>query len=322
MNRNLIGIAAVGIACVVSQGVAAQAFPSRPVKIVVPWTPGGGVDTLARVVQPRLSEGLGQQVVVENKPGATGAIGVDAVAKAAPDGYTLIIGSPGPMVVAAILNPKLPYQPLKDFAPVTMGTMISNILVTSPALPVNSVAELIAMARAQPGKLTYASSGVGSSLHLAGELLKLLAKVDILHVPYKGTAPAVADVVGGQTSMLFSDPSALPLVKSGKLRALAQSTARRSASMPDVPTVAESGLPGFEVVNWYAFFAPSGTPEQVVARLNAELVKALNAPDVKARLIGAGQDPSPGTPQQLGTLLKDDIALWTRVVQAARITLE
>ncbi len=212
MNRNLIGIAAVGIACVVSQGVAAQAFPSRPVKIVVPWTPGGGVDTLARVVQPRLSEGLGQQVVVGNKPAATGAIGVEAVAKAAPDGYKLIIGSPGPMVVAAILNPKLPYQPLKDFAPVTMGTMISNILVTSPALPVNSVAELIAMARAQPGKLTYASSGVGSSLHLAGELLKLLAKVDILHVPYKGTAPAVADVVGGQTSMLFSDPSALPLV--------------------------------------------------------------------------------------------------------------
>jgi tripartite-type tricarboxylate transporter receptor subunit TctC len=317
-----LSLAVFGVACVLAQGAAAQAFPAKPVKIVVPWTPGGGVDTLARVLQPKLSEGLGQPVVVENKPGATGAIGVDSVAKSPPDGYTLIIGSPGPMVVSAILNPKLPYQPLRDFAPVTMGVQISNILVVSPSLPVNSVADLVAMARAQPGKLTFASSGVGSSLHLAGELLKLLAKVDILHVPYKGTAPAVADVVGGQTSMLFSDPSALPLVKAGKLRALAQSTAKRSASMPDVPTVAESGVPGFEVINWYAFFAPAGTPEPVIARLNAELVKALNAPDIKARLVGAGQDPSPSTPQQLGTLLKDDIALWTRVVQTAKITLE
>ncbi len=322
MNLDGFRSLAFALACAVSSGALAQAFPTaKPVRIVVPWTPGGGVDTLARVLQPRLSEGLGQTVIVDNKPGATGTIGVDAVAKSAPDGYTLIIGSPGPMVVSAILNPKLPYRPA-DFAPVTMGTQISNLLIVSPALAVNNVADLVAMAKAQPGKLTFASSGVGSSLHLAGELLKLLAGVDLLHVPYKGTAPAVADVVGGQTSMLFSDPSSLPLVRSGKLRALAQSTAKRSAAMPEIPTMAESGLPGFEVVNWYAFFAPAGTPEPVIARLNAELVKALNAPDVQSRLVAAGQDPAPGTPQQLAALVRDDLALWTRVVKTARITLD
>lgn len=319
MKKLVAFVAGLMVAPLVAQ---AQSFPSKPITIVSAFAPGGTIDFLGRLMMHRVGENTGWRFVLESKAGANGHIGTEYAAKAAPDGYTLIIGSPGPMVVAAILNPKLPYQPQKDFAPVTMGTQISNLLVVSPTLPVNSVADLIAMAKAQPGKLTYASSGVGSSLHLAGELLKLLAKVDILHVPYKGTAPAVADVVGGQTSMLFSDPSALPLVKAGKLRALAQSTAKRSASMPDVPTVAESGLPGFEVVNWYAFFAPAGTPEPVVARLNAELVKALNSPDVKSRLIGAGQDPSPGTPQQLGTLLKDDIALWTRVVQAAKITLD
>ena len=322
MKRSSISLAVFCIASVFAQGAAAQAFPAKPVHIVVPWPPGGGVDLLARVLQPKLSEGLGQPVIVDNKAGATGAIGVDFVAKSPADGYTLIIGSPGPMAVSAILNPKLPYKPLTDFAPVTMGTYISNILVVTPSLPVNSVSELIALARSQPGKLTYASSGVGSSFHIAGELLKLLAKVDMLHVPYKGTSPAVSDVVSGQTNMLFSDPSALPLIKAGKLRALAQSTATRSPSLPDLPTVAESGVPDFEAVNWYAFFVPAGTPAPAIARLNAELVKTLNLPEVRARLVAGGQDPAPSTPQELGAFHEKDYARALRVVEAAKIRLE
>jgi tripartite-type tricarboxylate transporter receptor subunit TctC len=322
MKRKWIGIVAFGVAAAIAQGAVAQPTAAKPLKIVVPWTPGGGVDTLARLLQPSLAEGLGRSVIVENKPGATGAIGVDSVAKSPPDGSTLIIGSPANMVVLALLNPKLPYNPLKDFEPVAMGTLISNVLVVHPSLAVNSVADLIAMAKAQPGKLTFGSSGVGSSLHLSAELLKLMAKIDIVHVPYKGTAPAVADVAGGQITMLFSDPSALPLVKAGKLRALAQTMSKRSAAMPDLPTVAESGLPGFELVNWYAFFAPAGTPAPMVARLNAELVRALKLPDVTAKLITGGQDPAPGTPQQLGTFHRDDVAKWSRVVEAGRITME
>jgi tripartite-type tricarboxylate transporter receptor subunit TctC len=307
---------------VVAFAPSAFAQAGKLLKIVVPWTPGGGVDTLARLVQPHLMEGLGHPVIVENKPGATGAIGVDSVAKSAPDGGTLIIGSPANMVVLALLNPKLPYQPLKDFTPVAMGTLISNILVVHPSVPVKNVAELIALARSQPGKLTFASSGVGSSLHLSAELLKLMAKIDIVHVPYKGTAPAVADVAGGQVTMLFSDPSALPLVRSGKLRALAQTMATRSASMPDLPTVAESGLPGFELVNWYAFFAAAGTPAPLVARLNAELARALSLADVRAKLVAGGQDPAPGTPPQLASFHRDDFAKWARVVEAGKIAME
>ena len=322
MSRKLMAFFAFGFACGLPQAVVAQAFPTKPVKIVVPWTPGGGVDTLARIVQPKLAEGLGQPVLVDNKAGATGTIGVDFVAKSDPDGYTLIVGSPGNMSVTPVLNPKLSYKPLIDFAPVSMGVHISNILVVNPSLPANNVAELIALARAQPGKITYASSGVGSSLHLAGELLKLVAKIDMLHVPYKGTSQAMADVIGGQTQVFFSDPSALPHVKAGKLRALAQTTKVRSPSIPDLPTVGESGVPGFDVTNWYAFFAPAGTPPAVIARLSAEFVKVLSSPEIKSKLAAVGQDAAPSTPQQLGNFHKEDMAQWARVVEAAKIKLE
>lgn len=322
MKRHWITCAALCVASLLSLNVAAQGFPSKPVRIVVPWSPGGGVDTLARLLQPKLSEGLGRPVIVENKAGATGAIGTDFVAKSPPDGYHLIIGSPGVMSIAGVLNPRLPYKPLTDFEPVSMGTLISNVLIVNPALPVNSVAELIALARSQPGKITYASSGIGSSLHLAGELLKMLGKFDMLHVPYKGTSPAVAGIIGGETHLMFADPSALPLVKAGKLRALAQSTLKRSTAMPELPTVAEAGVAGYDIANWYAFFAAAGTPGPIVARLNAELVKALNDPEIKARLIAAGQDPTPSTPQELGAYLKADHALWTRVAAEAKIKLE
>lgn len=305
-----------------AQGAFAQAYPGKLVKLMVPFPPGGGVDTLARIVQAKLAEGLGQSVIVENKAGAAGQIGVDSVAKSSADGYTVLIGSPGAMSVAPSLNPKLPYRPLNDLAPVTQGVLISNVLVVNPSLPVKNVAELIALARSQPGKLTFASGGTGSSPHLSGELFKLMAKVDILHVPYKGTSPALNDVVGGQANMFFSDPSALNLVKAGKLRALAQTTATRSPSIPDLPTVAESGLSGYSATNWYGFFVPAGTPAPVIERLNAELVKALNAPEVRSRLVAAGMDPAPSTPQELGAFLKEDIARWARVVEAAKITLE
>lgn len=305
-----------------AQGAFAQAYPGKLVKLMVPFPPGGGVDTLARIVQAKLAEGLGQPVIVENKAGAAGQIGVDSVAKSSADGYTVLIGSPGAMSVAPSLNPKLPYRPLNDLAPVTQGVLISNVLVVNPSLPVKNVAELIALARSQPGKLTFASGGTGSSPHLSGELFKLMAKVDILHVPYKGTSPALNDVVGGQANMFFSDPSALNLVKAGKLRALAQTTAKRSPSIPDLPTVAEAGISGYSATNWYGFFVPAGTPAPVIERLNAELVKALNAPEVRSRLVAAGMDPAPSTPQELGAFLKDDIARWARVVEAAKITLE
>ena len=312
----------MGAACAIPLGAAAQAFPSKPVRLVVPWTPGGGVDTMARIIQGKFADGLGQPVVIDNRAGAAGAIGTEYVAKSAADGYTLIVGSPGPMSIAAVLSPKLPYKPATDLSPVGRTALISNILVVSPSLPANNVTELIALARAQPGKLTFGSSGMGSALHLTGELFKLLAKVDMLHVPYKGTAPALADIMGGQTQLMFADPSALPLVRSGKLRALGQTTLKRSMTMADIPTVAESGLPGYVADNWYGLFVPAGTPAPVIARLNAELVKALNDPDVKAKLIAAGQDPSPSTPEEMGATLRADIAQWARVVEAAKIKLD
>jgi tripartite-type tricarboxylate transporter receptor subunit TctC len=303
-------------------GALAQAFPSKPVRMVVPWPPGGGVDTMARIVQPKLSEDLGQPVVIDNRAGAAGTIGTDHVTKTAPDGYTLIVGSPGPMSIAAVLQPRLTYKPAADLAPVGRTAVISNILVVSPSLPVNSVADLIAMARAQPGKLTFGSSGMGSALHLTGELFKLLAKVDMLHVPYKGTAPALADIMSGQTQLMFADPSALPLVRAGKLRAIGQTTAKRSVTMADIPTIAESGLPGYVADNWYGLFAPAGTPAPVIGRLNASLVKALNDPDVKAKLAAAGQDAAPSSPEEMGAALRADIAQWQRVVDAAKIKLD
>jgi tripartite-type tricarboxylate transporter receptor subunit TctC len=311
-----------GVAAALPLAALAQAFPSKPVRIVVPWTPGGGVDMMTRILQPKFAEGLGQPVVIDNRAGAAGTIGTDHVAKSAPDGYTIIVGSPGPMSIAAVLQPKLPYRPDGDLAAVARTVLISNILVVGNNVPANNVNELIALARAQPGKLSFGSSGMGSALQLTGELFKLMAKVDMLHVPYKGTAPALADIMAGQTQLMFADPSALPLVRSGKLRALGQTTLKRSVTMPDIPTIAESGVPGYVADNWYGMFVPAGTPAAIVARLNAEFAKALADPDVKAKLIAAGQDPAPSSPEEMGAALKTDIAQWQRVVDAAKIKLD
>ena len=293
----------------------AQEYPVRPLHLVVPFPPGGGVDTLARIVGPKLQASLGQPVIVENKAGAAGIIGVDYVAKSPPDGYTLVVGSPGNMSVAPALNSKLPYKPLTDFAPIAMGVRIPTLLVVHPSFPANTVQELIAVAKASPGKYNFSSGGQGTALHLAGELFKLQAGVDIHHIPYKGTSPAITDLLAGQVNMMFSDPSILQHVKAGKLRALAQTTASRAPSIPDLPTIAESGVPGYSATNWYGFFSPAGTPPAVVQKLNGAFIKALQESDVVNTLRNGGMDVAPSTGPELGAFLKEDMDRWARVIR-------
>jgi tripartite-type tricarboxylate transporter receptor subunit TctC len=318
----LIAALLLGASFAASSIAHAQPFPSKPVRLVVPFPPGGGVDALGRIVGEKLSTFIGQPVHVDNRAGAGGIVGTEAAAKAAPDGHTVLVGSSGAMSVLPSINSRLPYRPLEDFAPLTIGVLNSNILVVRPTLPVNSVAELVALARQQPGKLAYASGGIGTSLHLQGELLRMLAKVEIIHVPYKGTVPALSDLMGGQTDMMFSDPSVLNLVKSGKVRALAQTAPTRSPILPDLPTMIEGGVAGFNATAWYAFLAPAGTPAPILARLTAELVKSLESPDVKAKLVSAGMTASPSTPQELTTLMREDLQRWADVVKATGIKLE
>ena len=297
-------------------------FPSKPVRIIVPFPAGGGVDALGRIVQAALQERLGQPVIVENKPGAAGTIGVEFALSQQRDGTTLLIGAPGAISVAPSLNRTLPYDPAKDLAAITMGVRMPNLLVAAPTVKAATVPELIALARAEPGKLTFASGGIGTNQHLSGELFKLMAKVDMLHVPYKGTAPAVADLVAGQVHLSFTDPSVLEQVKAGRLRLLAQSSLARSALYPDVPTVAEQGLAGFDAVNWYAFFVAAGTPADAIARLHTDLVAVLGLPGIKAKLIAAGMNPEPSSPEALKAFVEADTRRWRDVVTAANIKLE
>ena len=306
----LFGLLGSSLAC-------AQEFPVRPIRLVVPFPPGGGLDTLARIVAPKLQASLGQPVVVENKVGASGAIGIDYVAKSAPDGYTLAVGSPGNMSVAPAFSPKLPYKPLTDFIALSMGVRMPMFLVVHPSLPANTVQQLIALAKANPGKYTFSSGGQGSALHLAGELFKFHAGVDIRHIPYKGTTPAISDLLAGQVDMTFADASVLQHTRAGKLRALAQTTPTRAPSSPDLPTIAESGLSGYSATNWYGFFAPAGTPAAVAQKLNAAFVKALREPDVVSTLRNGGMDVAPSTGPELGAFLKEDIERWTQVIKQA-----
>ena len=301
---------------------AAQTYPTKPIKIVVPFPAGGGVDALGRIVQPGLQEKLGQPIIVENKPGAAGTIGTEFAINQPKDGYTILIGSPGAISVAPSLNRKLPYDPAKDLVPLTMGVRMPNLLVVHPSVAATNVQELIALAKAQPGKLTFASGGIGTNQQLSGELFKITAKVDMLHVPYKGTSPALADLVAGQVLLSFTDPSVLEQVKAGKLRLLAQTSATRSPLYPDLPTVAEQGLAGFNAVNWYGFFAPAGTPDDIVARLNKEIIAVLELPDIKEKLIKAGMNPEPSTPAQFKAFLAEDTKRWSDVVTAAGIKID
>lgn len=293
----------------------AQTYPTRPLRAVVPFAPGGAVDAVARLVAQRLGESLEQTVVVDNRAGAGGTIGTDIVAKARPDGHTVLIGSMG-VAVNAVLYPKLPYDTLKDLAPISLLAEQPNIVVVHPSVPAKSMRELLALARSKPGQITYGSGGVGSNSHLASVLLLMMAKIDVLHVPYKGLGPAITELVGGQVQMAVSNVStALPHVKSAKLRLLAVTTKKRFALLQETPTVDESGVPGHESSGWYAMWAPSGTPAPILGRLNKEVTRALNAPVTREQLAAQGLEAIPSTPQVFTERLRAEIEQWGKVVK-------
>ena len=294
----------------------AQTWPAKPVKWIVPFAPGGTTDILARTIGEKLTVALGQPVIIENKPGAGGGVGADFTAKAAPDGYTIMGGTISTHAINASLYKTLPYDPVRDFVPITMIARVPNMLVVNPDIPAKSVAELIALLKANPGKYSFASSGNGTSQHLSGELFKSMAGIDMQHIPYKGSPPALQDVVAGQVAMTFDNiTTAWPLAKGGKLRALAVTTAKRSAIAPDVPTLSESGLAGYEVGSWQGVFAPAGTPPAVSARLNTEIVKIINMPEVKEKLIALGAEPVGNSSEDFGAIVKTEVAKWAEVVK-------
>jgi tripartite-type tricarboxylate transporter receptor subunit TctC len=300
----------------------AQTYPSKPIRIVVPFAPGGGVDTVARVTGAKLSEALGHTVLVDNRAGANGILGAELVAKSPPDGHTMLLCSNSQTYNVSLYS-KLPYDPFKDFLPISYLASATYLLIVHPSLPVRSVKELVALARAKPDQLTYSSGGVGGGSHLAGELLKSIAKIDIVHVPYKGIAPAVSELVGGHVTFSFAVvPAALPHVQAGKLRAIAVSSAQRSSLVPDLPTVAESGLPGFDVFSWYGTFAPAGTPKAVVERLNSEFSKIVQMQDVRSKLGGLGLEVKRGTPQEFERFLKADFELWDKIIRGIGIRVD
>jgi tripartite-type tricarboxylate transporter receptor subunit TctC len=294
----------------------AQPYPAKPVRLIVPFPAGGIADIYGRLIGNRLAETWGQPVVVENRAGAGGNIGADLVAKSAPDGYTLVMGSIGTHAVNATLFAKLPYDPVRDFAAIALVLEAEGLLVVHPSVPAHNVSELILLAKTKP--LTFASAGMGTASHLAGELFKSMARVEMTHVPYKGNVPAITDLLAGQTSLLFATmPTVLPQVKAGKLRALATIGAARSAAAPDLPTVAESALPGFEVTNWIGLFAPSGTPPEIVRRWNGEVGRFMQSKEIGARLLGEGARHVASTPEQFGAFVKAEIAKWAPVVKAS-----
>jgi tripartite-type tricarboxylate transporter receptor subunit TctC len=302
---------------------AAQAWPSKPVHIINPFTAGGPVDLLARAVGQKLGEAWGQPVLVEARSGAAGSIGIEYVAKAPADGYTLLVMPTGNAVVNPHLYAKLPYDTFRDFAPVTLLATVENVLVVHPSVKASAVAELVAVAKANPGKLTFSSPGVGSQAHIAGEMLNSMAGIRTLHVAYKGMAPAMNDLLGGQVSFMFlSMSSALKQVQAGKLRALGVASARRSSAAPDLPTIAEQGLPGFEAVSWYALMAPAGTPADLVEKIASASARALADADVRARLLGMGANPVGGTPAELLAMLKREDAFWGDFIRKAGIRAE
>ena len=298
----------------------AQGYPSRPVTVLVGFAPGGGTDIAARIIAKPLSALLGQNVVVENRPGAGGNIATDLTARAVPDGHTISLATVGALSVAPHLNAKLPYDPRRDLAPITMAVVFANVLVVHPSVQANNVADFIRLANTKPGSMGYGTSGVGGTGHLAGELFRLMAKADVVHVPYKGGGPAMSDLLGGQIPSGFaSAPSALPHIKAGKIRALATTGLRRSTFLPNVPTVAESGFPGYDATNWYAYIAPAKTPREIIERLNRDLVRALNTPETRDQLLANGMEPQPGSAEELGRVIESQLVVWGRVVKEARI---
>ncbi|HWI14799.1 MAG TPA: tripartite tricarboxylate transporter substrate binding protein [Burkholderiales bacterium] len=309
-------IAAAALPAVAAED--ASNYPSKPIRLVVPFTPGGSTDILARVIGMKLTEAWGKQVVIDNRPGAGGNIGVDLVAKSPADGYTLVMGHIGTFGVNPTLYPKLPYDPIRDFQPITLVALVPNMLSVNPALPAKSVKELVTLAKAKPGTINFGSGGNGSAAHLAGEYFKLMTKTEITHIPYRGTSPAVTDLIAGQIQMIITGvPPTLNFVKSGKLRALGVATSRRLALLPDLPTIAEAGVPGYEATQWYGVLAPAGTPKPIVTKLNAEMAKAIKGPDVREKLAADAAEPVGNSPEEFGAFIKKEIARWAPVVKAS-----
>ena len=319
MKIHLPAVIAVSVAALVGSPAAqSQTYPVKPVRLVVPFTPGGGTDIVARIVAPKLTDRFGQQVFVDNRPGAAGTFGADITVKSAPDGHTMLVGSTSEVGIGSSLHTKLPYNTLRDLAPVSALASTPMVLVVHPSIPVKTVKELVGFIRARPGQLNYVSAGTGTGNHMSGELFRYLTKIDIVHIPYKGAGPALADLVGGQVHLMFSTlPAAAPFVIAGRLKALAVSSAQRAPSMPEVPTMAESGVPGYEVVYWYGFFAPAATPKDILARIHADTAEVLRLPDVVANFAKQGLDPIKQTQAQFAAFVKADIEKWAVVVKAS-----
>jgi len=301
-------------------GAQQAAYPSKTVRIIASQAPGGGIDTVCRIVAPKLSETLGQTVIVDNRPGANGSVAAEITAKSAPDGYTLMLGAVGNLGTNVLFFKKLGYEPLRDLAPITSAVSSGNVLVVHPSVPAHSVKDLIALARKRPNELAYGTSGTGGAGHLAGALFRRMTKTELLHVPYKGGGPAMVDLVAGQTQLGFaSPPSAAAFIRDGKLRALAVSTARRSKLFPQLPTIAEAGVPGYESHAWYGFVVPAKTPEPIVSRLNQEIIRILHMPDIMQVLLGQGLEVWTMTPEAFGAYIRSEAAKWTRVIREAGI---
>jgi tripartite-type tricarboxylate transporter receptor subunit TctC len=315
MNWLGAGMAMCGI--VLAGTAAAQGYPVKPVRVIAPFGAGGALDLTARTVGAKMQEAMKQNIIVDNRPGAGGVIGADLVAKAAPDGYTVLLGSPAEIAVLPHLQ-KMPYNPEKDLVPVSLAVMTPLILVVNPALPAKTLKEFIALAKSRPGQVTYASAGTGGVQHLAGELLKINMKIDMVHIPYKGAGPAMPDLIGGHVMSFFSGmPPAMPHVRAGKLRPLAVTTTKRSPAAPEVPTMGEAGVPGFDISNWFAYFVPAGTPRDVIARLNAEINRGLGMADVKQRLGSVGAETVGTTPEELGKFVKDESDKFAKLIKAS-----
>jgi tripartite-type tricarboxylate transporter receptor subunit TctC len=320
MRRTVVALLC-GFAGFLVSKTHAQDYPAKPVRLVVPYAAGGNADIWARTIGQKLSEAFRQSFVVENKPGANGGIGTDFVAKSAPDGYTLLAVASGPIVVNPVLYAKVPYDPIKDFAPVAQCVVYQYVLVVRAQAPFNSIADLMSAARAKPGALSYGSTGIGGGNHLAGELFALAALAQLTHVPYKGSAPALADLLGGQISFMFDTViTSVPHIHSGKLRAFAVSSAKRASSLPEVPTLQEAGIKGFDISQWQGVLAPAGTPRAIVERLNAQIVKAMHAPDVHQRIaVQGGNEIVTGTPEEFSALIKKELQQYARLIKDAKI---
>lgn len=319
--RTLV-LAFAGLAACSASAQTATNFPSKPIKIIVPFPPGGTTDVLARMLGQRFTAAWGQPVVVENRPGAGATLGADVVAKAPADGHTLLMGA-AHHTIAQNAYSKLPYHIGRDFAPVSVVALVPNMVVVNANVPAKNIQELVALAKAQPGKLNYGSAGAGTAHHLIGEMFKLRANVDIAHIPYKGSAPAVADLVGGQVQIMFDTvTSGLSQVKAGKTRALAVTTAKRSSAMPDVPTLSETILPGFDVGTWFGILAPAGTPPAVVEKIHAEIAKTVNAPEVRKQLLDTGAEPVGNTPAEMAAQIKTELATYESLAKQIKLNVE